>query len=36
LAREAARKNLPGYSQDEAAELAEYRRRFGTLSRKAR
>lgn len=29
--REFARSNLPGYSQDEAAELAEYRRRYGPL-----
>ncbi len=29
--REACRSELPGYSQDEADELAEYRRRFGPL-----
>lgn len=29
--REAARSSLPGYSREEAEELAEYRRRYGRL-----
>lgn len=29
--RECIRTTLPGYSRDEAEELAEYRRRFGKL-----
>jgi hypothetical protein len=29
--RESCRSSLPGYSQSEADELAEYRRRYGRL-----
>lgn len=32
ISREIYRRSLPGYSQSEADELAEYRRRYGQLS----